>query len=71
MYEYSIEVFGSSRSQRTLQSPFTEQFFSKSLFTDTKNCRSQLHENKLPPPHIMFDDVLDRKQCFLHYENVI
>ena len=50
-------------SWRTLQSLFTEQFFSKSRFTDTKNCRSRLRENKLPTPHIMFDDVLDRKQC--------
>ena len=40
-------------SRSALQSRFTEQFFSKSQFTDTKNGPSQHHENKLAiaPPH--------------------
>ena len=37
-------------SRNALQSRFTEHFFSKSWFTDTKNGRSQHHENKLAPP---------------------
>ena len=39
-------------SRNALQSRFTEHFFSKSRFTDTKKGQSQHHENKLaqPPP---------------------
>ena len=37
-------------SLSALQSIFTEQFFSKSWFTDTKNGWSQHHKNKLAPP---------------------
>ena len=36
-------------SRSTLRTRFTEQFFSTSLFTDSKNSRSRRHENKLAP----------------------
>ena len=36
-------------SRTTLQTRFTEQFFSTSLFTDSKNSRSRCQENKLAP----------------------
>ena len=48
MYVYTFEEFGSLRfTECTNQSRFTEQFFSTSQFTNTKNGRSLLHENKL------------------------
>ena len=45
-----LKILAVQVSQSALQSWFTEQFFSTSWFMDTKNGRSQCHENKLTLP---------------------
>ena len=54
-------------SQSALQSQFTEQFFSTSRFTGTKNGGSQRHKDELAPPlqkaNRMSAEILRVSQC--------